>query len=268
MALLAVPPFSLAQAKPAEAKAVDAKAAAGKVVDGKVADGVAVPFPSAETLTYNIEWRLIYAGAARVTLEPAASTDGQKWHTSLHVESGGMVSKLYKLEDTYNVDMVNQFCAVSTHLDSREGKRHKETVVDFDHNRGKAIYTERDLVRNATIKTAEVAIPACASDVIGGLLKLRTMHLEPGQSAQIPLSDGKKSAMARIEAQDREQIKVTAGTYNTVRYEAFLFNGVLYARKAELYVWLTDDARRLPVQIRARMNFPIGSITFTLDKAD
>jgi len=253
---LLLPTFSAPQAKPADAK----------TADGKPVDGVAVTFPSAETLTYNIEWRLIYAGAARVTLQPTKQAEDERWHTKLHIESGGLVSKLYKLEDNYDVDMVNQFCAVSTHLDSQEGKRHKETVVDYDHSRGKASYVERDLVKNATIKTAEVAIPPCVSDVIGGLLKLRMLHLEPGQSAQFPLSDGKKSAMARIEAQDREQIKVTAGTYNTVRYEAFIFNGVLYSRKAELYIWLTDDARRLPVQVRARMSFPIGSITFTLDK--
>jgi len=232
----------------------------------KPVDGAPVPFPSAETLTYNIEWRLIYAGSARVTLEPAALADQQKWHTSLHVESGGLVSKLYKLEDSYDVDMVDQFCAVATHLDAVEGKRHKETKVAYDRSRGKADYIERDLVKNATIKTAEVDIPTCAGDIIGGLLKLRMLHLEPGQSTQIPVSDGKKSVMARVDAQDREQIKVDSGTYNTIRYEVFVFNGALYPRKAELYVWLTDDARHLPVQVRARMSFPIGSITFALAK--
>jgi hypothetical protein len=94
------------------------------------------------------------------------------------------------------------------------------------------------------------------------------LRLEPGQSAQIPVSDGKKSVSARVEAQEREQIKTKVGTFNTVRYEAFVFNGVLFARKAQLQMWLSDDARSLPVQIRARMSFPVGSITFTLDKVE
>jgi hypothetical protein len=46
----------------------------------------------------------------------------------------------------------------------------------------------------------------------------------------------------------------------------FLFNGALYPRKADLFVWLTDDSHRLPVQIRARMSFPVGTITFELTK--
>jgi hypothetical protein len=232
----------------------------------KQVDAASVPFPSAETLSYNIEWRLIYAGNARITLEPTVLPNQQKWHIRLHLESGGLVSKLYKLEDNYDVDMQDQFCALATHLDALEGKRHRETNVAYDRSRGKATYVERDVLKNATIKTAEVDIPACAGDITGGLLKLRMLRLEPGQSAQIPLSDGKKSVMARVEAQDRERIKVDAGTFNTVRYEVFVFNGALYSRKAELYVWLTEDARRLPVQLRARMNFPVGSITLALEK--
>jgi hypothetical protein len=53
-----------------------------------------------------------------------------------------------------------------------------------------------------------------------------------------------------------------------VRYEIHLFNNVLYRRRAYLYVWLTDDRRRLPVQIRVRMQFTIGTITLQLEKRE
>ena len=132
----------------------------------------------------------------------------------------------------------------------------------------KRIIVEHDLVKNAVFKTAQVDIPACASDIIGALYKLRTVNLEPGQSTQLPMSDGKKTAVARVEAQEREQVQTKAGTFKTIRYEAFVFNGVIYHRNARLFVWLTDDSRKLPVQIRARMNFPIGSITVQLDKEE
>jgi hypothetical protein len=41
---------------------------------------------------------------------------------------------------------------------------------------------------------------------------------------------------------------------------------VLYRRPAHLYVWLTDDRRKLPVQIRVRMPITIGTITLQLEK--
>ena len=234
-------------------------------ISSKAFEGALAPFPSAENLSYDIEWRLIYAGSARLTLTPKPG-EPQKWDSQLHVESGGMVSKLYTLQDNYKISMDNGFCTSTTHLDAVEGKRHREIKVVYDHSRGKADSVERDLVRNAVIKSSEVEIPACAIDAVAGLYKLRMDKLEPGQSTQVPMSDGKKTAYVRVEAQGREQLKLKTGTFETIRYEVFVFNGVLYSRKADLFVWLTDDAHRLPVQIRARMSFPVGAITFELTK--
>ena len=225
-------------------------------------------FPGKEALSYDVEWRLIYAGSARLAMEPDGVPEKAGWQIRLHLESGGLVSKLYRLDDNYEAHMGDRFCATSTELNAIERNRHHETKVDYDHARGKASYIERDLLKNAVVKTAETDIPACVSDIIGGLAKLRTMKLEPGQNEQIPLSDGKKSVSARIEAQARETLKVKAGTFDTIRYEVYVFNNVLYARKGQLWVWLTDDARRLPVQVRARMSFPIGSITLELEKEE
>ncbi len=241
-------------------------AVSSSLPQSKAGGGAPSTFPSQETISYSIEWRLIYAGNARLTLEPKTLAGKQDWQSKLHLESGGLVSKLYKLDDNYTVQMGDQFCAARTDFDSMERSRHHQTTVTYDPARGKASYVERDLLKNSVFKTAETAIPSCVSDIIGGLYKLRSLKLDPGQSTQVPISDGKKTVSARVEAQQREQIKTKGGTFSTIRYEVFVFNGVLYARKAELFVWLSDDARRLPVQIRARMGFPIGSITFELEK--
>ncbi len=221
-----------------------------------------------ETLFYGIEWRLIYAGTGRLSLEPKKSGDKTAWQSKLHLETAGLVSKLYKLDDSYDLEMEDQFCAVSTTLDAMERTRHRETKVTYERALGKAMYVERDLLKNIVIKTAETEIAPCTGDIIGALYKLRTLKLEPGQSTQVALSDGKKFVSARIEAQQKEQLKVKAGSFNTVRYEAFVFGGVLYTRKAQLLIWLSDDPRRLPVQVRIRMSFPIGSITLELEKEE
>jgi hypothetical protein len=234
-------------------------------ISSKVFEGALAPFPSAEKLSYDIEWRLIYAGSAQLSLEPKPG-EPRKWDSQLRVESAGLVSKLYTLQDIYNVNMDDGFCPAATHLEATEGKRRRETKVVYDHSRGKAGYVERDLIKNAVIKSSETEIPACALDVIAGLYKLRMDKQEPGQNRQVPMSDGKKTAYVRVAAQGREQVKIKAGTFDTIRYEVFLFNGVLFSRKADLFVWLTDDAHRLPVQIRARMSFPVGMITFELTK--
>lgn len=225
-------------------------------------------FSTGETLSYGIEWRLINAGTARLSLAPQKGGPAPEWESKLHIESAGVVSRLYKLEDSYRVQMLDHFCVASSQFDAVEGKRHHLTKVTYDKSAHKATYLERDMLKNAVIKSAETDIPACVSDVIAGLYKLRTMHLEPGQSGQIQLSDGKKSVSARVEAQEREEITTKAGKYKTVCYEAFVFNGVLFKKNGRLQIWLTDDTRRIPVQLRARMPFPIGSITFQLEKEE
>ena len=221
---------------------------------------------SKEILQYNIEWRLVTAG--KVVLDwRATPPEGQPgWQANAHIESTGLVSKLYKV-DINSVSKLNQgFCAGSSLTNGREGNRWRETTVTFDSESRKSIYRERDLARNIIIALQEAAMPPCVHDVIGGLFYLRTLDLEPGQSIEIPVSDGKKSVMAKIEAQQREEVKAPDGTYRTIRYELYLFNNVLFRRPAHLYVWLSDDRRRLPVQIRVRMPITIGTVTLQLER--
>jgi hypothetical protein len=223
--------------------------------------------PARETLTYTIEWRLITAGKARLewTAEQQSRTGAQ---VHLRLESVGLVSKFFKVEDDYSAILNPALCAQSLQMTTDEGSRHRETKVTFDSATRKASYLERDRAKNAVILAHEIDIPPCVHDVIGGLYLLRTLNLDPGQSAEVPAGDGKKSVMAKVEAQQREDVKTPEGTFKTIRYEVYLFNDVLYRRSAHLYVWLTDDRRKLPVRVQVRMQFAIGTITLLLEKEE
>ena len=71
-----------------------------------------------------------------------------------------------------------------------------------------------------------------------------------------------------MEAQEKEEITTPIGKFKAIRYEILMFNDVLINKKARLFVWLTDDDRRLPVQIRVRMQFLIGTIELKLEKQE
>jgi len=234
------------------------------------APAVATPstLPAKEGLLYNVEWRLIDAGTARLTWVAESQPSRPGSQINLHLESTGLVSKLYKVNDDYSASLGANFCVSDTHTIAHEGSRQRETLVHFDPQTRKASYLERDLVTHAVALAKDTEIPACVHDVIGGLFYLRTQNIEPGHSVQVPVTDGKKTVSAKIEAQQREDVKVPAGTFKTIRYEAFLFNEVLYRRPGHLYVWLTDDRRKLPVRIQVRLRFAIGTITFQLQKED
>ena len=161
--------------------------------------------------------------------------------------------------------MTSNLCAVDSYMTAREGSRSRDTKVTFDAAAHKASYSEKDLKTNTEVKK-ESEIPACVHEVLGGLYMLRLMNLEPGKTSQIPVSNGKKMVYLRVESQRREEIKVPAGPQKTIRYEVFAFNDQLYNRSGHLHIWLTDDQRKLPVQIEIRLQFTIGTITLRLNK--
>ena len=231
-----------------------------------IASSQTAGLPSKETLSYDIEWRLITAGKAQMQWTALDGPAGSQVH--LHVESAGFVSKLFKVEDDYTSLLTDSLCAESAEMRTHEGTRRRQTKITFDAERHKAVYEEHDLGKNTTVGPREIDIPPCVHDVIGGIYVLRGLKLEPGQSTELPVSDGKKSAMVKVEAQQREEVKTPAGMFRTVRYEVYLFNNVLYRRSAHLHVWLTEDASRIPVQIRVRMPFTIGTITLALEQRE
>jgi hypothetical protein len=225
-----------------------------------------VSLPGKESLSYLIEWRLFNAGRAKIDLTTLGPPK-PGYDFKLRLESTGIVSKLFKVEDDYESSANAGLCTSVAQMQIHEGKREREAKVTFDSESKKASYLERDKTRNnAVILQKETDIPPCVHDVVGGLFFLRTINLEPGQSTMVPVSDGKKSVMVKVEAKAREDLKIPMGTFKTIRYDVGLFNGALYQRSAHVDLWLTDDRRRLPVKITVRMTFTIGTITMTLDK--
>lgn len=224
-------------------------------------------FPFAEKATYRIEWRLMTAGSAVLQLSPGENQPGenQGWHLQLDLKSAGLVDRMYQISDTYKLSANERFCGISSELSGHEGKKRFSTRMDFDNTRHKLVYTEADLVKNATKKN-EIDISSCTYDVMGALSLLRVMKPEPGNTLTLSLTNGKKLVQAKVDAQTRETIRVNDKSYSTIRYEAFVFNNVVYRRKGRLLMWITDDAERIPVQFRLQMGFPVGTITLELQK--
>ncbi len=222
--------------------------------------------PQKEVLEYAVEWRLVNAGRARLSSGPAAIVQkGAETETKLHLESAGLVSRLFHVNDDYTAESKSGLCAEQTFMTAHEGSRNRETKVVYDAANHHATYRERDIATNKVIDH-ETEIPPCVHDILGGLYYLRTLNLEPGKSTTIPVSDGKKTVALKIESHRREEIKTPLGLRKCIDYEVYAFNDVLYKRPGHLHIWLTDDARHVPVQIQIRMQFTIGTITLRLDK--
>lgn len=217
--------------------------------------------PAAQRLFYSAEWRLVHAGDVEVESSGVESL-------RMILKTTGLVRTFIKVDNRFQASYLSGWCAAATELEAHEGKRHRETKVRYDAEARKAHYLERDLEKHAIVAENFLEIPACVHDVTAGLQKLRQMLPPPGTVLELPVSDGKKAVMARVEAQRTERVRTPVGEFQAIRYEAFLMSGVLYRRKGRLFVWISQDERRLPVQIRIRMPFYIGTVTLKLEKVE
>jgi len=225
-----------------------------------LAVSAAAQSPTAETLSFGVEWRLVRAGEVKLSWSHPSSAE-------ITVRSVGLLNNLYRVNDHYRASFAPGYCAINTHLEAQEGRRRRDTKVVFDREKKVANYLERDLLKDTVVLAKEFDIPVCVHDALGGLQKLRELKLEPGKTAEIPFSDGKKVVMAKVEALTREKVVTPAGEFRCMKHEAYLFNGVVYARKGRIFFWVSEDERRLPVQIKLQFPFYVGTITMQLEKS-
>jgi len=216
---------------------------------------------AAETLHYKAEWRLMHAGNIVLAYSPAGA--------QMTLESVGLVSKLYRVNDEYRVQFRNgSRCSETIFFKIEEGKKRHEARANFPAAPGKSSYVETDLLTKETIRTTELDVPACIHDVISALAQLRTNPRPADTEFTLPISDGRKFANVKVRRHGKERIKTEAGTYQAVKYEAGLMNGVIYRRSGKMFFWLTDDERRLPVRVRMQMSLFFGTVTIDLVKED
>lgn len=99
-------------------------------------------------------------------------------------------------------------------------------------------------------------------DTLSSFFYFRTVALQVGTSSFIDIYDCKTLWSTEIQVLRRERIKTQLGTFNTIVIKPLLKSEGIFARTGDMHIWLTDDDRRIPVQMKSKVK--IGSITVTL----
>jgi hypothetical protein len=218
-------------------------------------------FPVGQTYVYGGQWRIFNAGIATLRMEKA----GQENRIVASADAAGTVALLYHVQDRLEsfFDPTN-FCSRNTSRHVEEGFRRVDTNITFDYAHRKAVFDQKNLKKNET-KHEEHEIPGCVTDMLSAIYYVASLPLEPGRTFSFPLNDGGESVDVNVHVEAREQIKTPAGTYNTVRIQPEAAK-VLVRDKGKLWIWYTDDAAHVPVQMRARMSW--GTLMFQLQRID
>jgi hypothetical protein len=220
-----------------------------------------LPFGSGERLRYAVRWRGLPAGHAEILV----STDGAAghWTATAKAKSVGYVSNVYPVDDEYESRFKSPgFCSLGIHKQIQEAERHRQVKLQFDPEERVARLEDRDLANGSPPKLEQFDIPACVQDILSAVFFARSLPMTVGQSFEFPLNDGANTIQVRAEVQAEEEVSTEAGQFQAVRVEPDVFSGRLFAGNGRLFLWFSNDERRIPVQLRAQIG--VGTINATL----
>ena len=182
----------------------------------------------------------------------------------------GWFRKLFGIDFHYNTESVvepTSFLILSNSTRDEQGQRLRTSEAVFDRTRNLLTWTLRN-PKDPQSQPRVVTAPLqnASHDLISAIYFLRTQTLEPGRTLELVISDS--GAVYRIPVKvgaRTKRMKTIVGRVQAVRVDLEIFGPErLVDRKGEMSLWITDDARRLPV--RARVNTDIGTLDITLKK--
>lgn len=213
-----------------------------------------MPFMEGEELIYEIKWLGIPVGTGKLHIKERSVKDNREvFHIIYSAESNEFISHLYKVEDMAETFMdVEDSFPWSFKLKIREGKSNKDVETIFDQVNHKATFIkDQDAPMVFTI-------PSATQDAFSALYYLRTKNLRVGDKVVIDVFEDKKNWQVEVNVLKKEKIKIYSGEVDTILVKPLLKYEGIFQRKGDLYIWLTDDEKKIPIQVKT--SIIIGSI--------
>jgi hypothetical protein len=209
------------------------------------------PFSPGEKLTFQVRWAFIPAGEAVLQVYPIEIMNGRKvYHFGLSARTYPIVDLVYKVRDRIEAYTDEKLTHSILYKETKEGNRPKKVIVRFNWEKGEA---QRS---NFGEKRAPIPVKPGTFDPLSVYYALRLHDLKEDMEIEKPLTDGKKWILGRARVVKREKVTVLSGTYDTYLVEPTLehIGGVFKKSKdAKLQIWVTADARRIPVKIKSKV---------------
>jgi len=214
-------------------------------------------FPARQTLRYAVDWRVFPAGTAVIHFEAA----GDREKVSANAYTLGAINLLFHVNDRFeSVFDRKTGCSYEFDKQTVEGRRQIDSTLRLDYGAGKSYLDQKNLVKGDS-RHEESAIPGCVTDLLTGIFYTASQPLVVGRNFTIPIADAQRTVRVTMKVEGLEQVQTPLGTFKTIRVQPTADAGVVKNR-GNIWIWYTDDARHIPVQMRARLFW--GTITFRL----
>jgi uncharacterized protein DUF3108 len=171
------------------------------------------------------------------------------------VTSKGFFARLFNLKFREVVESIVEpltFTVKKTTIVDEQGKRVRTSESIFDHSKGKMTWTLRD-PNNPASEPRQASTEFSGGqlqDILSAIYFIRTKPLEVGKSFDIFIGDGGRVYTIPVKVIEKKRMmKTVLGRIDVLRVSAELFGPerLIQQEKGEFFMWVTDDARHLPV---------------------
>jgi hypothetical protein len=173
-----------------------------------------------------------------------------------------LLSKLYNFY--YKVDTLLDVYSLLPQRGSvyaEEGKRHRMKATLFNQTAKKAQYE----VTTATVVKKDITVPAYTQDALAALYVLRSIPIKGGDKFNMPVCDNGNVYKVQMTVGGVESVQTGMGAIRAIKVTPLILDGKGEAPGRGIALWLSDDARRLPVRLEAQL--AVGKFTLVLRQA-
>ena len=220
-------------------------------------------FPVGERMEFSVSWGRLRLGEGSIEVEAIETVDGRDGYRVAMEAWGG--PPFYRVQDR-QISWIQPDPLSSIRFEQRlsEGSYKRDTRYSFDLDA--MTYDRHDIIEGEWRPRAdETAVPFLegALDDVSFLFFARLLPLEVGQRYEFDRYFKESGNPVVIEVLRREEIRVPAGTFQTIVVRPIIQTGGAFGDGGEAELYLTDDDRRAIVRLKIGMAVGAGNLFLT-----
>lgn len=220
-------------------------------------------FNVGERFVFKVSYGFLNAGYASLEVKEAKLNNKNIYHVIGKGYTTGMSRLFFKVDDTYesfiDKETGNPYQYVRKvdeggYTQNEEGffnqTENKILIKDYKHNTEKSFN-----------------IPENTQDILSSFYYLRNFpnidKIKVGESVAIDMFFDEKTTKFKLKFLGREDIRTNFGVVSTMIFRPLVLSGRIFKEEESVTVWITDDANKVPIRIKASLL--VGSLKADLD---
>ena len=211
------------------------------------------PFAPGERLTYDVRFGPIKAGTGSMEVRGVEAVRGRAAYHTVFSVKGGVPG--FRVDDVFESWFArDDLASLRFHKDQDEGPNERTSRYE--------IFPERRTYDDLRDDKGELPSTGAPLDDGSFLYYIRTVPLTVGQTYRFEQYFKPDRNPVTLRVLRRERVTVPAGTFDAVVVQPSIKTNGIFSEGGRAEVWISDDDRRIIVQLKSRLKF--GSLNLYL----